>query len=223
MKYFVAVYTNRIKQYCDERFFRNLGKLTETDFRLSICDNSLGQEYCDRLAQNLPTWFGRAFDIEHLTVPLEPRDTRALRNIAQSANRLRNKFLETDDDYFVIFESDILVPPDTLQLLSVHTDEADIIGGIYYRGFHKDSDFEPDNRSLIPTHHALSGCTLHKRTVIERIPFRWDVKTRGAFPDCFLSFDAIAEGFRVANYCALKCEHLAKSTHPCDRGWGDLE
>ena len=47
-KYFIAVYTNECKDYCDEKFFGNLLKIKGDNY-LSVVDNTKGDKYFKRL------------------------------------------------------------------------------------------------------------------------------------------------------------------------------
>jgi len=201
---FVAVYTNECKEYCEAAFFSAIQALTHPDYTIHIVDNSLGMDYTHRLNRLCPS----AHTIEHIDIDREPRKTLFHRNVAFSLAHLRDQFLATDRDYFVIFESDVIPPANVLELLEEVYDQADIIGGLYYRGFHPDEAFDPQDLRLVPVTHVLSGCALYQRAVIRKVPFRWDAEELSGFPDAFMSRDAVGAGFRLANYHKIKCRHL---------------
>ena len=106
--------------------------------------------------------------------------------VLDSVNFLRDKFLQSSCKYFLIIESDVVPPIDCLERFEEVIDSADIIGGIYYRGHHKDEWFNEDHKELIDS-VVYSGCTLYKRNVIEQIPFNLDYNNLGMFPDITFS------------------------------------
>lgn len=209
-KYFLAVYTNEVKQYADEIFFKYLGNLTYPGQSLHVIDNSLETEYYDRLCRIIPEYYKKEHTVEHLDIPRDDLTTLFHRNVAKSVRKLQKDFLKSDADYFVTIESDVLVPHNLLELFEEVHDQADIIGGLYYQGFHPPEQFSPHHQQLMETHHALSGCTLYSRKIMEAIPFRWSTENMAAFPDAWICFDANQDGnsFKIANYTKIKCKHL---------------
>jgi hypothetical protein len=203
-KAFVAVYTNKCKQYCDQKFFSEIQQLSYPDYSINVADNSSDPTYIDRLKLLCPK-----ASVEHIVVEREPKETLFLRNVCLSANRLRDLFLASNSEYFIIFESDVIPPKNVIEMFEEVINDADIIGGIYYKGFHSENEFNSNNLQYVS--HVLSGCTLYKRTVLQKIPFRWSEEEKGKFPDAFISFDAYDKGFRLANYCKIKCQHLHDS------------
>jgi hypothetical protein len=206
MKYkdfFIAIYTNDCKSYCDEQFFKNLFETDIEEATIRIVDNSLTPDYAKKLG-NL-TGLG----VVNIVVDRDDMKTLFLRNVTDSLKILRDYFLASNCKYFVILESDILPPVKWLDYFLEVIDKADIIGGIYYSGFHSQEMF--DNPEIFQTtNHALSGCTLYKREVIESIPFRWNNENLNAFPDAWICYDAVEYGnnFKIANYSKIKCIHL---------------
>jgi hypothetical protein len=206
--FFIAIYTNQCKNYCDQQFFKNLFQSDIGDAGVHIVDNSIDEEYIKSL-QNLISPLSQNCSIDHIIVSREDKQTLFLRNVTESVNFLRDMFLRTNCKYFVILESDVMPPPDWLQSFNEVIDRADVIGGIYYPGFHTPEMFSlPD--TFQPTHHVLSGCALYKREIIEKIPFRWSTENLGAFPDAWLSYDSGRNGnnFKLANYSKIKCKHF---------------
>lgn len=226
MRSFIAVYTNQVKKYCDQQFFRKLGKATiGRDCWIGIIDNTDDDlEYYTRLETNMHEWLGHNnYFIETNYIDPLPKNTLFLRAVTECVNDLRAEFLESKDDKFIIFESDVIIPPNTLELFERVQYKADIIGGIYYHGFHSPILFNPCIHQLIPSQHILSGCTMYDRKVIERFPFRGEGDTPGEqeFPDSCISQDAIKAGFKLMNYAAIKCQHIEKPDGS-GRGMNDL-
>ena len=227
MKSLIAVYTNQVKRYCDQQFFRALGKATiGRDCFISVVDNTNDDgQYCCRLNDNVREWLGHYnVSVEHLPIDQTPKNTLFLRSVVESVNVLRGYFLEEPYyEKFIIFESDVIIPPNTLELFEKVQHKADIIGGIYYAGFHSPILFNPCVDQLIPSQHVLSGCTMYDREVIESFAFRGEGDTPGEqeFPDSCSSVDALKAGFTLMNYAAIKCPHLEKPDGS-GRGMNDL-
>ena len=211
--YFMAVYTHEVKDYCDEKFFQNLFALSR-GYPIYIIDNTSGEGYYNRL-QNL---FRRNnynnFLLFHLDVPEQPKESQFQRSVRDSVNHLRNMFLQqTAVPYFLIIESDVYPPVDLLdrfdtcihQLNSNHSGWG-IVGGLYYPGFHN-YDFDSSHTTLEKTHHCLSGCTVYKRELIEKFPFRYDPSDLRQFPDALISFDSGNE-YSLWNEHRINCDHL---------------
>lgn len=217
MKYFIAIYTNQVKQYCDQQFFRILGKITENrDCFIHIVDNtsdiSENPKYLQRLHDHMEEWLGhKYFGIYKINVNYLPKETLFLRNVTDSINFLRRLFLNLDSQYFMTIESDTIPPINLLNLFIEVENKADIIGGIYYQGFHNPILWNPCVDQLVESKHVLSGCTLYNRKVIEKFEFRYE--DNGGigyqeFPDSCISIDALKEGFKLANYSKIKCLHI---------------
>lgn len=206
--YFIAIYTNKVKDYCDKEFFARINEL-KGDAHVSVVDNTIGKEYHKRL-----TKMGQ--NVRMISVPKEPERTQFLRNVEASVNDLRQEFLEGDWKYFLIIESDVIPPANLLERLDKSIEDIEgwqkrpegpkpwgALGAIYYQGFHS---FELDGKYAVD--HVLSGCTVYKRELIARLPFRWSEQELGAFPDAYMSYDASNAGYSLWNDHDIKCEHL---------------
>lgn len=215
--FFIAVYTNECKSYCDIEFFNNLIPSIE-NANLQIIDNSIDFSYAIKLKEKI---IHKQIPIHHIDIPRNDLSTLFLRNVTESVNVLRYFFLQTKCKYFITIESDVVPPQEWLLFFKEVIGKADIIGGIYYEGFHRKELFEnPNIFENVP--HALSGCTLYKRKVIEKIPFRYSLTNIGAFPDAWMCYDAKRQGFQIANYSKIKCIHLTKE-NSMSRGLEDLK
>lgn len=214
--FFIAVYTNEVKDYCDEEFFKRILELKGNNY-LGIVDNSKNEKYMKKLRTLAPT-----AAIRHIDVDPEPRISRFQRNVAESVNMLRDDFLRLNKDYFLIIESDVLPPTSLIHMLDksikyldnlipgtiIDGDTKDYqgpwgaIGGIYYKGFH-----DYTLHGLKRTGHVLSGCTVYKRELIEKYPFRYDPENLGQFPDALISYDSRNE-YSLWDDHNILCEHL---------------
>lgn len=212
-KYFIAVYTNEVKDYCDERFFQNVYMLSMGE-QVVVIDNTTGKDYYNKLEKYILDNGFNNFSIYHLDVVSEPLESQFQRNICDSANYLRNLYLtQTKLPYFLILESDVYSPIDLLnkfensiEQLNSQDDGWGIIGGLYYQGFYN-YNFEKTRKILERTNHCMSGCTVYKRALIEKYPFRYDPKVLNLFPDAFISYDARSE-YSLWNEQRIQCEHL---------------
>lgn len=200
--YFIAIYTNIIKDYCDEKFFSRIYELSCGN-PVHIVDNSYGTEYYDKLVKICPY---DNFKIYHIDVPIKPSQSRGQRNIEQSANFLRDIYLKTDIPIFLVVESDVIPPVDLLDRFdnTVLPDDAGMLGALYYNG-HGFHDLKLTGLQKKP--HVLSGCTSYKRKLIEKYKFRYDEKELNSFPDALISRDSNKE-FGLYDNHDIRCEHL---------------
>ena len=212
-KFFTAVYTNGVKDYCDIPFFENLFLLTG-DAPVYIADNTFGTGYYNKLEKHFSERRYHNFRIEHLNIPEFPKQSQFQRNVCESVNFLRDIYLNSfANPYFLIIESDVIPPQGLLDKFDYAIRELDrtepgwgIVGAIYYRGFHN-YDFDICNTFLERTNHCLSGCTVYKRELICKYPFRYDPENLGPFPDAFICYDAGSE-FTFWNDHRIKCDHV---------------
>ena len=207
-KYFIAVYTHEVKDYCKEEFFDNLSNLSSKDFELHIVDNTQDMDHSMLLRQTCPV----ENQLTYLNIPREPHNTLFLRRVTESVNKLRDDFLDSDCNYFLIIESDLLVPLDVLEQFDKTIEQLDdnwgIVGGTYYKGFH---DFT--KKGIYETNHALSGCTVYKKEVIKEYPFRWSTENMGAFPDAWICYDVnLDKKYKIYNQGDILCDHLHDKT-----------
>lgn len=221
-EFFIAVYTNECKSYCDERFYKRLREITDgRDCQVHIVDNSLDESYFKKLQKMMiELEFTCPVKVEHTKVSRDDSRTLFLRNVTDSLKILQDAFLKSDNQFFLILESDVYPKnDDLLECFLEVSRQADIIGGIYYSGFQTPEDFQPESKSLIKKAHILSGCTLYKRKVLERFKFRWSYDNLGAFPDAWMSHDA-GKCYILADYQKIKCDHMTKPSG--SRGQEDL-
>ena len=201
---FAAVYTNKVKSYCDVEFFNALQNNISKEHIYIVDNTNDNGNYANELRNIIDC------NIVNLQIPEEPNTTKFHRKVTESVLFLRDIFLKSDYKYFLIAESDVIIPPNTIDTLleNIETLPSDTgaVGALYYDGYH--------NYGLTGiqyTDHVLSGCTIYKRSMIEKYPFRWQEDYLQAFPDAFICIDAINE-FKYYNNHELKCKH-AHSTN----------
>jgi hypothetical protein len=200
---FVAVYTNKVKSYCDVEFFNALQNNISTDDIYIVDNTNDNGNYANELRNIIDC------NIVNVDIPEEPNTTRFHRKVTESVLFLRDIFLKYNYKYFLIAESDVIIPPNTIDTLleNIETLPSDTgaVGALYYEGYH--------NYGLTGiqyTDHVLSGCTIYKRSMIEKYPFRYQEDYLQAFPDAFICIDAINE-FKYYNNHELKCKHAHSS------------
>ena len=212
-KFFTAVYTNEVKDYCDIQFFENLYLITG-DAPVYVADNTIGTGYHNKLKKHFLERRYDNFRIDHLDIEEHPKQSQFQRNVFESVNFIRNIYLNNyNSPYFLIIESDVIPPRGLFEQFECAISELDrsepawgIVGAMYYRGFHN-YDFDTRGKFLERTHHCLAGCTVYKRELIRKYPFRFDPENLGPFPDAFICYDAGSE-FSFWNDHRIKCDHL---------------
>lgn len=196
-KYFVAVYTNEVKDYAAKEFFAKFNQFSKG----MVIDNSTNKDYIKILkthVQNLP--------VVHLDIPYEPKKTLFLRNVCESVSFLRNQFLNSGCSYFLILESDVIITDNFLEKLEESITKLPsnwgALGCLYYQGFH-----DYTKSGIQQGAHILSGATVYKREAIEKYPFRWSEENLAAFPDAWWSYDAGKE-YSLWNNHDIRLPHL---------------
>lgn len=204
--YLVSTYTHQVKSYCDVKFFK---RFNELDADKIIVDNTQGLDYARSLQERF------CDNVHHLEISGE--DYRFQRSVCDSANYVRDYFLDGGWDYLVILESDVIVPRGLLNLFDEAIAMAEnwaAIGGYYHTWFHTYDKWgtQPyENKrckSLKKTQHVLSGCTVYSRNVMERLPFRWSLDDVGAFPDAWICHDVNKfTNMNLYDYPKIICTH----------------
>jgi hypothetical protein len=211
--YFIAIYTHAVKAYCDEAFFHSVHLLCR-GLPVYIADNSPDETYYRRLKDMFATRGYDSFYLFRVDVASLPAETQFLRNVCDSVNTLRDMFLrEGGFPYFLILESDVVAPVDLLDRFDGAIDRLTsqqppwgIVGGLYYQGFHN-YHFSQRQTTLERTQHVLSGCTVYRRELIRKYPFRFDPTWLGPFPDGWICHDSRGE-YSLWNEHQICCAHL---------------
>ena len=196
---FIAVYTNKVKRYCDVQFFNALQNNVSTEHIYVVDNTTDNRNYANELKNIINC------NIVNLDIPEYPENTKFHRKVAESVLYLRDIFLKSNYQYFGIVESDVIIPPNTIDTLLTNIkampDDTGAVGALYYEGFH-----DYNLTGIQYTNHVLSGCTIYKRAMIEKYPFRWQETYMQAFPDALICLDAINE-YKYYNNHDLKCTH----------------
>jgi hypothetical protein len=214
MKFFICSYTNAIKSYCDKRFIDNLHGLSMNN-PVFIVDNTLDNGVYLNKLRTLTQRYS-SFSVVNHFVNAEPKISQFQRNVVESVNVCRDKFLQSDCDHMLIVESDVIPPANLLAMfhddaINLSKENWGIIGAKYYKGFHNFS-----LQGVQKINHVLSGCTLYNKELIKKVKFRYLEKQLSAFPDAFMSLDASGCGYTLWNDYRISCDHL--EAYPGDRG-----
>lgn len=205
--YFIAIYTNQVKDYCDENFFNNVFLLSKGN-PVHVVDNTIGNQYYEKLKKMFSTF--ENFHLYKTDIDEQPKKTQFHRNVSESVNLLRDIFLKTGYKKFLIIESDVLPPENLIQRLessiNLLNDKWGILGAHYYSGFH-----DYNKKYIYNIYHALSGCTVYNRKLIEKYSFRWSEENMAAFPDAWICYDAGKE-YEIYNDGSIICRHLFYKT-----------
>ena len=112
MKILIGTPIHQIKDYCMERWLENVAKLRleyPTDFLM--VDNSPGLDYVEKVKGYCAKYRINNYKIEHLEIgEQQGRDEK----IARSREIIRQEILANDYDAWFSWESDQIIPPDTL-------------------------------------------------------------------------------------------------------------
>ena len=208
-KVFIGIITSEAKKYAESLFMLHLKMQKYPNVQVLIIDNSEEEQYYYKL---------KLYDFEVIHAK-RFKDLRA--TLVFSRNLLRTAFLKSNSDYFFSLESDVLVTPDTIEILMQKN--KDIISGIYCypsgAPIAFDYSFYSDelkqrvrtescrSNQVIEIKVAGLGCLLVKRHVIEKILFRFEENASGT-DDVWFCLDAIDQGIRVFLDTSVKCAHF---------------
>lgn len=164
-----------------------------------IVDNSLDNGYYQRIIELCRKY--KNFKFKHIDISVIPRKSLFQRRVIESANHIRKLFLNSDCDYFMTVESDVLPPVDIIERFKEsikHLPENwGMLGALYHGqynpaikkggGFH---DLGKEVKGLYQPAQVLCGCTIYNRKLIEKFPFRWSMDDLGHFHDYWICQDA---------------------------------
>ena len=204
--FFIAVYTNEVKSYCDKEFFMNLHHISNGN-TVHVVDNSEDRHYIEKLKEICQGFTN--FTFYYIDVERSPKNSLFHRRVTNSVMLLREIYLLTNLPYFFIIESDV-IPPYSLfsewdkriEYLDQTDPDWGILGALYHDKFHL---YFLDG--LQQSYHALSGCTVYKRSLVLDYPFRWSEDDMNSFPDAWICWDA-KNDYNIYNDHDVRCLHL---------------
>lgn len=171
MKILIATPIHQMKDYCMERWLANVAKLQlKYPYDLILADNSLGMKYVEKVKDYCRKYGVRNYKIKHLELP---PDRERFERIARSREIIRTEFLPSDYEAWFSWESDIIIPVNTLdKLVKI------INSGDYLMVSHNNWTRQvPD----IPNYDW--GVALIKREALEKYSFILDFGTDPEMPD----------------------------------------
>lgn len=115
MKILIGTPINVCKDYCMERWLENVSKLQlEYPADVLLVDNSPGLEYVEKVKGYCATYGIKNYKIEHLEInPYQPVGEK----IGRSREVIRQEILKNDYSAWFSWESDQIIPTDTLTKL----------------------------------------------------------------------------------------------------------
>lgn len=114
MKILIGTPIHQIKDYCMERWLKNVAKLQlEYPSDLLLVDNSPGLDYVEKVKGYLKKYKVQNYKIDHLEIHQEDRSER----IGRSREIIRQYILSQDYDAWFSWESDQIIPSNTLTKL----------------------------------------------------------------------------------------------------------
>ena len=162
MKILIGTPIHIVKDYAMERWLENVAKLQmEYPADLLLVDNSPGLDYMEKVKGYCKKYGIKNYKIEHLVIgEQQGRDEK----IARSREIIRQEILAKDYDAWFSWESDQIIPPDTLGKL-VKIMEAGNYTMIHPNSWEREIPAEPD---------VNFGVCLIKRWPLEKYTFLLD-------------------------------------------------
>lgn len=204
---FIATPTHICKRYCSAEFCKAAIENAVDPF------GSKFHVYCNSRA-SAALYYGDMKimyrDIEPIEGFYEQPDS-VHKRLVTTVRKLREDFLLTDCDWYLSLEADVILGPGMLMAMLHHN--VDVLHTNCYPGFHTEPEF-------CETDRITMGCTLVKRHVIEKIPFRYDKGLLAAHYDAFFVNDCRAAGFGVYYDPQIEPDH--REDRLPGRGWNNI-
>lgn len=217
-KVMVGIATYSGEEYCLEEFINSLKLLTYDNIEIVFVDNSEDDFYADKI---------RGHDFKVVRDP--PGNKNRIERIISARNKIKDIFLDSNNDYLLFLDSDVIAPNDIIQRLLDH--DKDICAGIYLGGttiqgkvrimpvvflFHD----KEKNLVRIPSRNEVAGndfveaaaaglgCTLISRGVLENITFRNIGRSTTGGEDAAFYKDARENSHDCFVDYGVKCFHM---------------
>lgn len=149
MKYFIATPTSEEKAYAQDKWIASV-KSQVGNYEVAISDNSATSKYPTDLAKLIDADIVAKPEISSLA--LDPK-------LVQAHEDLRERFLASDCDIFLSWESDIIAEPEALIKLESYLTDSDIVMCSY-------PNKEDRKQDII-----AMGFTAFRRPIIEKFTF----------------------------------------------------
>jgi hypothetical protein len=224
---------NEYKGYVLDKWWEGVKALSYPSLEIVLADNSKGDDYAERLS--ILTYDSNN---RFVTIVRDAWCSDFRGRMVTSHNILRQKFLESNCDYLLILDQDVIPPKDVIERLIAHN--KDVVVGLYKlyldsgnlsadailrncvsyeRGILKDGKLQPAwledeklNTGLIEwTGLFATGCVLLSRKVMEDTIFRHE----GTLQDSVYWKDVLAKRYKIYIDTDIMCDHFPSS-------WSDL-
>lgn len=219
-KLLIGVPTAEIKKYCQDRFIASIKMLTYPNKDILFVDNSPTKDNYKQLT-----------DAGFKVIWQNPAGKEKLHILADAHEEIRQYALRGGYEYLFHHESDVF-PYDIRIIENLMLHKHEVVAGLYNVMEGSDrklscslAEMTDDGReveSIITSmiedeigfitgglqrvFNPSLGCTLIKRSALEKFKFRYE-KTERAFPDYFMAVDLFMGGIPVYVDTAMLCEH----------------
>lgn len=222
-KILVACPTYEGKDYIINQWVDAVRNIDYPNFEWLIVDNSVGTSYTRKLRE-------RGFKVVHV-----PRGGNSRQALCNAQNYIRKKVLDEGFDYWLSLESDLLPPKDIIWRLLPH--QKSVVGVIYYLGawddpkipkpaclftldmkdghqmgtrmLHPSESAKMLNTGLQKVHGVGLGCTLIKRSILERYGFWTDTRFDNKHSDVYFYMDLHNAGIPIYVDTDITVPHFA--------------
>lgn len=219
-KVLIGTPTSNQKDYCFDDWYDNVKMFTYPEVDLLMVDNSIGEAYHKHLKS-------KGVNCVHVN----PAGRHTQQYITESQNVIRNYFLDHPEyTHLFMLESDVFPPCYVIEQLLHHDLEcvgapyfiqsgmdSHLLLGIYVPGFSPETEvtgmvmrptlsFIFMDGTLKLTSMQGVGCTMIKREVIEKIPFR-SIEGHKNHADSFFYEDLFKAGYQNYSDTSLEIQH----------------
>lgn len=230
-KILVGCPTHQYKADSLQAFFEGIQSQTYPNFDVVLEDNSPTTHYADKLKLLAKQWEathpGHTFRVIYSgeTTP------KARARLVHGRNLIRDMVLKENYDYFLSLEQDVVPPSDIIERLLQR--QQSFVSGVYWN---KETTTEGQQKlavmagiylneeekkkklvrsiglmqllpsRLIEVAYTGLGCALISRSLLEKIPFRYD-ETQRACDDVYFCLDAEALGEKIYLDSSVWCAH----------------
>lgn len=216
--------TADIKDYCFEKWIKNVDNFTYENSEIFLCDNSISREYYMGLQKNYSN-LSKKLNLGRVTPSQYNLSYKHL--LAKSHDRVRMYALENDFDYLLHLETDIFPPIDVIERLLDAKQK--VVGALYHIELGERSSLmiqkmEDFGNELRETYNLEEtdiefvdgevkkvfscglGCVLIHRSILKEIGFRYE-EGSPVHPDSFYFADLDAKHIPVYVDTSIYCEH----------------
>ncbi|MBW3014840.1 glycosyltransferase family 2 protein [Candidatus Woesearchaeota archaeon] len=236
-KVLVGCPTSRHKLYCIDEYIEGLKQLDYSNFDIILVDNSEDDSYFNLLKEKFKD-FPKKVIIEKIDFTPKARD-----RIVKARNKIKEKAISGNYDYFFSLEQDVIPVPDTIQRLLKH--DKKVISGVYYilkpaHGYMKNTlhpvlfEMHPETGDIRLMHAdeveeervievgaCGLGCVLIHRDLLDRFEFRFNPENK-AFDDIWFSLDMKELKQKIFCDTSIKCRHMLKG-RSAENSWHNIE